>query len=165
MGSSDCGWEKGTPRQGAALITEPLITEPWQSDEAVQALCRGLAGYLSAVAKAIGVPEEGTSFEVSDTATAYLALDRKWPGRPGRDLMLVWCERMGWTVSLETGPAEPAMVLARLGGDSVPEPQAVAQFVTDALAEDGIEPLATAAVSEPNRLRLAESLTRYAIRS
>ncbi len=138
------------------------LTEPGLADDGARALSQGLAGYLSAVAEAIGVPAEGTTFEVSDTATAYIALDRRWSRHPGRDLMLVWSEHTGWTVSLETGPSEPPAVVARLGGaDRVPEPKAVAQFVTDALAGDGSQPGPPAVVSEPDRARLAESLTRY----
>ncbi|WP_255569966.1 hypothetical protein [Amycolatopsis sp. FDAARGOS 1241] len=34
------------------------------------ALARGLAGYVHAVATELGLPAEGTSFEISDTATA-----------------------------------------------------------------------------------------------
>ncbi|WP_245617441.1 DUF6292 family protein [Amycolatopsis taiwanensis] len=42
------------------------------------------------------MPPEATSFEVSDTATAYLGLARRWSARPVDDLMLVWSERHGW---------------------------------------------------------------------
>lgn len=98
-------------------------------------LSRGLAGYLRAVASAVGVPTEATSFEVSDTATAYLGLARRWPERPGDDLMLVWTERHGWTVAVETQPGEAPMVLAYFAGaDIVPAPSAVARFVTDVVA-------------------------------
>jgi hypothetical protein len=142
------------------------LTEPWSPDDGVWVLSVGLAGYLGAVADALGVPAEGTTFEVSDTVTAYLALNRRWPQRPGRDLMLVWGELTGWIVSVETDPGETPMVVARLGGaDSVPEPRVVAQFVTDALARNTAAPT-TLVVSVPSdRTHLAESLTRYAARS
>ncbi|MBP2326765.1 hypothetical protein JOF56_007150 [Kibdelosporangium banguiense] len=135
----------------------------FSADEAIRDLSRGLAGYLRAVAEAIGVPPEGTTFEISDTATAYLALARRWPGRPGRDLMLVWGERTGWVVSVETDPGEQPMVVARLGGnDPVPEPQTVARFVTEALTSQTSAPARPAAAIEANRARLAEGLIRYA---
>jgi hypothetical protein len=137
------------------------LSEPWSSDDGLQALSLGLAGYLSAVAEAIGVPSEGTTFEISDTATAYLALNRRWAGRPGKDLMLVWSERSGWTVSVETDPGEDTMVVARLGGDSVPEPEVVATFVADALAGDRIGFETPVVPIELNRVRLAERLNRY----
>jgi hypothetical protein len=139
------------------------LSEPWSPDDVVRALSLGLAGYLSAVAEAIGVPAEGTTFEISDTATAYLALNRRWSHRPGKDLMLVWSERTGWTVSVETDPSEDPMVVARLGADSVPEPDVVAQFVTDALAGDRAGFEAPVVPIELNRVRLAERLNRYVV--
>jgi hypothetical protein len=131
-------------RTGVALLepvadgdgeNEPVDTQWPETDlDCTQALSRGLAGYLAAVATAVAVPVEGTSYEVSDTATAYLALVGRLPDRPGRDLMLVWSEHAGWTVSVETQPTEPPVVLARLGGDPLPAPRSVARFVADALA-------------------------------
>lgn len=95
-------------------------------------LTRGLAGYLRAVAEAVEVSAEGTSFEISDTATAYLGLTRRWLGRPGDDLMLVWSELRGWAVAVETIPGEAPMVVAYFAGaDLVPAPTVVARFVAD----------------------------------
>jgi hypothetical protein len=137
-------------------------TVQWSADDEVRELSHGLAGYLRAVAGAIGVPSEGTTFEISDTATAYLAMARQWPGRPGRDLMLVWSERTGWIVQVETDPGEQPMVVARLGGrDPVPEPEVVAKFVADALAQERSDVAGPAVSMETNRAHLAEVLTRY----
>ncbi|MBM7809570.1 DUF6292 family protein [Saccharothrix algeriensis] len=93
-------------------------------------LTEGLAGYVRAVADQVGVPPEGTEYEVSDTATAYLALG----GGRDRDLMLVWSEEHGWSIAVETRPSEPPHVLAHLGVPLVPPPRAVARFVQDVLA-------------------------------
>jgi hypothetical protein len=71
---------------------------------------------------------------VSDTATAYLGLPQRWLERPELDLMLVWDERLGWYVGVETVPGDAPVVLAYLGGDAVPNPVVVARFVTDAVA-------------------------------
>ncbi|MEU4805893.1 DUF6292 family protein [Actinosynnema sp. NPDC023587] len=90
----------------------------------------GLAGYVYAVAEQVGVPPEGTEYEVSDTATAYLGLAEG----AGRDLMLLWSELHGWSIAVETDPSEPPVVLARLGVSLVPPPRAVARFVADVLA-------------------------------
>ncbi|TDV41702.1 DUF6292 family protein [Actinophytocola oryzae] len=98
-------------------------------------LGRRLAVYVDHVAAAVGVPTEATGYEVSDTATAYLGLDRRLPSRPDHDLMLLWDERLGWYVAVETTPAEGPAVVAYLDGDTVPTPDAVARFVTD-LASD-----------------------------
>ncbi|MGH3760585.1 DUF6292 family protein [Actinophytocola sp.] len=93
-----------------------------------------LCGYVRRVADAIGVPPEATGYEVSDTATAYLALSQRWIERPDRELMLAWDERLGWYVGVETAPAEPPVVVGYLGGDAVQSPAAVARFVADAVA-------------------------------
>lgn len=138
-------------------------SDPRPADGGVVSLTRGMGGYLRAVADAIGVPAEGTTFEISDTITAYLALSRRWVMRPDQDVMLVWGEHDGWAVSVETDPGETPMVIARFGGaDPVPEPDAVARFVTDALASrSAIVPPATA-FTALDRVRLAERLTPYA---
>jgi hypothetical protein len=123
---------------------------------------RGLGGYVHAVARAVGVSPEATSYEVSDTATAYLGLNRRVPKHPDRDLMLVWGERDGWLVAVETDPVEEPIVLAYLGGDVLPGPEAVARFVTDLVA--GGAPGQTTAPgfrSPGDRDELAERLARY----
>lgn len=115
----------------------------------------GLARYVRAVAEEIGVPPEGTEFEVSDTATAYLGLEG-----PGRDLMLLWNERRGWSIAVETDPTEKPVVVAHLGLPLVPPPDEVARFVDDVLAgkSGGAEPdFATT----QDRRRLAGRLSEY----
>ncbi|MGK4593747.1 DUF6292 family protein [Amycolatopsis japonica] len=92
---------------------------------------RALGAYVRAVAAAVGVPDESTTVEISDTATAYLGLPRRWPGRPGHDVMLVWNERRGWSLAVETDPGAAPIVLAHHGDDVVPAPDAVARFVAD----------------------------------
>lgn len=90
-----------------------------------------LASYVRHVARAVGVPADATGHEVTDTATAYLALDERSPAHPDHDLMLIWDERLGWYIAVETTPAEPPEVMTYLDGDIVPSPGTVAQFVTD----------------------------------
>jgi hypothetical protein len=94
-------------------------------------LSRRLAVYVDQVAAAIGVPADATGHEVSDTATAYLALDLRAAAQPDHDLMLVWDEHLGWYIAVETNPAETPVVMAYLDGDVVPPPAAVARFVAD----------------------------------
>lgn len=94
-------------------------------------LSQRLAVYVHQVATAIGVPTEATGYEVTDTATAYLALDQRSHTHPDHDLMLVWDERLGWYVAVETTPTEGPVVVAYLDGDTVPTPAAVARFVAD----------------------------------
>jgi uncharacterized protein DUF6292 len=97
-------------------------------------LSHSLARYVRQVAAAVGVPVEAVGYEVSDTATAYLGLAERLPEHAGRDLMLVWDERLGWHIGVENEPGEPVLVLCYLGGDAVPPPTTVARFVADAVA-------------------------------
>jgi hypothetical protein len=48
--------------------------------------------------------------------------------------MLLWDERHGWSVALETAPADDPVVLAYLGGDVLAEADEVHRFVEDVIA-------------------------------
>jgi hypothetical protein len=109
-----------------------LGLDEWQSVSSV--LARSLSAYVRQVAAAVGVPADAVGYEVSDTATAYLGLSQRLPEHAGRDLMLEWDERLGWSVGVETDPSEKPLVLGYLVGDTVPPPARVAQFVADAVA-------------------------------
>lgn len=93
-----------------------------------------LAVYVDQVATALGVPPEAIGCEVSDTATAYVGLERRWTAQPDRDLMLVWDEHLGWYLAVETTPAEPPVIVAYLHGAVVAPPDVVARFVRDTTA-------------------------------
>ncbi|WP_157767662.1 DUF6292 family protein [Actinosynnema pretiosum] len=125
-------------------------------------LADALADYVQVVAEAVGVSIEGTSFEVTDTATAYLALGERAEAHPGRDLMLVWSAPSGWVVSVETRPGEEPVVLSRPAGDLVPAPEAVAELVAEAVAggTGGGRPLAL--VREADWAGLAGRMRRRA---
>lgn len=97
-------------------------------------LLHALAGYIRQVATEVGVPTDAVGYEVSDTATAYLGLADRRAEQPGRDLMLVWDERLGWRIAVETVPGEAPLVVGTLDGDTVPTPGAVAMFVTEVVA-------------------------------
>lgn len=120
-----------------------------------------LAEYVRRVAATVGVPAEATGFELSDTATAYLGLTERLPDRPDQDLMLVWDERLGWYVGVETVPDAAPVVVAYLGGDEVvPEPAVVARFADEAVAgrrTSRIHPV----FPWDDRAELANRLTRY----
>jgi len=98
------------------------------------ALSQALARYVGQVAVAVGVPADAVGYEVSDTATAYLGLAARLPEHAGRDLMLVWDERLGWYVGVETHPDESPLVICYFGGDAVPPVDAVTQFVASVVA-------------------------------
>jgi hypothetical protein len=122
---------------------------------------RGLAGYVRAVAAALRVSEEATGFEISDTVTAYLALTERYPDCPGRDLMLVWGERDGWLVAVETQPTEPPVVVGYLGNaDILPSPGTVAGFVAGLLG--GRHPLGPRPAFPPlDAAELSARLSHY----
>jgi hypothetical protein len=130
--------------------------------DATGPLRRGLAGYVAAVAAAVHVPIEATDFEISDTATAYLALTARWVLRPGRDLMLLWNETHGWCVAVETAPAESPFILGYLGGDDVvPSPHTVAGFVTNLVNGPGRPYACPTFPVDDNRKELTQRLRRY----
>ncbi|QUQ67714.1 DUF6292 family protein [Kutzneria sp. CA-103260] len=143
--------------RGTLLEMLGLVDDEGRED-VTRALTLGLTGYLRAVANAVGEPAAGTSCEVSDTATAYIGLTVKGP----RDLMLVWSERDGWAVLVETAPAESPIVVSRLGGDDpAPPPWVVSRFVSDTLAEVPSQP-SPQAHHRQNRQQLADRLAAYA---
>jgi hypothetical protein len=148
--AADCG-----------ILLEMLgLVDDSEPDDVTRELTLGLTGYLRAVASAVGESASGTSCEVSDTATAYIGLTRRRP-LSGRDLMLVWSERDGWAVLVETDPAEPSIVVSRLGGDDpAPPPWVVARFVSDTLTSAPARPPAPAQ-HRPDRRRLADRLAGY----
>lgn len=98
------------------------------------ALARTLSGYVGRVAAAVKVPTDAVGYEVSDTATAYLGLTERLAEQPNRDLMLVWDERIGWSVGVETVPGEAPYVIGQLAGNTVPAPAVVAAFVADVVS-------------------------------
>ncbi|GLZ41950.1 DUF6292 family protein [Actinokineospora sp. NBRC 105648] len=144
--------------QSALLAMLGLPERAEQGPDEAAVLGRALGRYVRAVAEAVGVPVEGTSFEVTDTATAYLALSRRRPERPDQDLMLVWNERQGWAVSVEV--ASP-VVLARLDGDVVAAPRTVAEFVSTSIARGGPHRTLVAVPPPANRLHLAERMDHH----
>ena len=95
---------------------------------------RGLSRYVYSVAAALMVPRHAVHHEVSELSSAYLALPRRSPAFPELDLMLLWDERHGWSVALETAPADGPVVLAYLGGDVLAEADEVHRFVQDVIA-------------------------------
>nr|WP_237439749.1 DUF6292 family protein [Amycolatopsis rubida] len=100
---------------------------------AAPSLDSALAGYVRRVAEQIGIPLDAVTHEVTDTATAYLGLASGTAEHPRRDLMLVWDERLGWSVAIEPRGNDHPPVIRRLRGHIAPPPAAVAQFVADVL--------------------------------
>jgi hypothetical protein len=138
-----------------------MLGLPTPAMAATDGLAAALRPYVRAVATAVGVPADGTTCEVTDTATAYVALSRRWHAHPDRDLMLVWGEREGWGIAVETAPGETPVVLAYLSGDPVPHPDHVAAFVADSLASSGVGRRMVVLPATVDRRLLTESMNRW----
>ncbi|WP_370962621.1 DUF6292 family protein [Amycolatopsis sp. cg9] len=91
-------------------------------------LC-GLTGYLAEVSAAVGVGAESCTVDVDAPVSAYIALDARLGRCPDRDTALLWDERYGWSLAMETRSGEDLLVLAYLGRELVPRPARVRDFV------------------------------------
>ena len=110
-----------------------------------------LWGYLSEVTAELGIGLESCVLDHDIPVSAYIALDVRLPHYPGRDVALLWDERYGWSVAIETHSGEDLIVLRYLGGDSViPAPQSVARFVAAVEADDH-------ALGRPNAMIIREA--------
>jgi len=100
---------------------------------------RGLRCYVRLVAEAIGVSDEASLVQLDEPVCVYLALDRCPVCYPNSDLALVWDERHGWALALES------VGCARLGwldAGPLPAPRTVAAYVATACAGSGFGPAA-----------------------
>ncbi|WIX82887.1 DUF6292 family protein [Amycolatopsis carbonis] len=119
-------------RTDKALLLSILGLEP-AADTGPRDLEPALAEYTRQVAEQIGVPADAVTYEVTDTATAYLGLTRRTTDLPRRDLMLVWDERHGWYIAIEPRGNDQPPVISHLGIQIAPPPATVARFVADVL--------------------------------
>ncbi|UVS81421.1 DUF6292 family protein [Actinokineospora sp. UTMC 2448] len=102
---------------------------PTLSAEAIE---QGLRGYLAAVGDRLGIGLESCAVDLGPPLSAYLAVDQRLPDHPDRDAALLWDERHGWSVAVETHSGEDLIVVGYLGPDPLPRPDAVARFLRDA---------------------------------
>lgn len=125
------------------------------------ALQSALYAYLGRVASGLGVGPEAISYELADQASAYLALTARLSGWPDDDVALVWDQRSGWALALESNPGAELRVLAYYQQAQLPAPEHVVAFVNRLFA--GTESPATPPV--PPRFdmtELADRLCPYA---
>jgi hypothetical protein len=90
---------------------------------------RGLRRYIRQVGEALGLRGECSYVQADESACAYLALDGRLRRFPDRDVALLWDEQHGWAAAIETHSGADLMVVAYLGEDLLPSPQAVATWV------------------------------------
>jgi hypothetical protein len=94
----------------------------------------GLRGYVTLVAAALGAGLESWATDPYPLASAYIALDVRLARHPRRDVALLWDERLGWSVCVETHSGEDLIVVAYLGGELLAPPAAVQMFVEAVVA-------------------------------
>lgn len=92
------------------------------------AVTRSLHEYARAVARALGVVGDSWCVETEPRAEVYLALDVRLASFPDRDVALLWDERRGWSVAVETGSGEDLIVVETYAGGVRPPPEAVARW-------------------------------------
>ena len=89
-----------------------------------------LRGYLATVATGLGIGLESCTLDIDTPVSAYLAVDHKAAAYPDRDVALLWDERHGWSLAVETHSGEDLIVLADLDTDEVAPPaERVVAFV------------------------------------
>ncbi len=121
---------------------------------------RGLRRYVWSVADALGVGPGCCYIQLESPVQAYIPLDERLPRLPGSDVAVTWDETQGWAVGVEDGISAEVVPLCQLGGDALPEPSVVAEFVASFLAG---EPFHAPEPPQP-AADLAERLARYASR-
>ncbi len=127
-----------------------------------EAVIRGLHRYVRSVIEELGMRGNAFYAQLEPTAGAYIALDRKLPDHPDQDVALVWDERYGWSLALETNSSEDLITVAYHGLEILPSPAAVAAFTREVCAreDDGRSSTAPTGIRE-NDVTLAERLTGY----
>ncbi|WP_376775130.1 DUF6292 family protein [Saccharopolyspora phatthalungensis] len=96
---------------------------------------RALRGYLAATAGHLGVGLESCTVDLDLPTSAYLAVNRRLPEFPDRDLALLWDEVHGWAAAIETHSGEDLIVVSYLDTTTAtPPPQRVARFLQDLCA-------------------------------
>jgi hypothetical protein len=97
--------------------------EPWGR------AARGLWQYVRQVALALGCTGDAFLVQTDAPVSAYLPVTQQLYGFPGRDAALLWDSERGWSAEIED-----ELVVAELGGDPLPPPAEVAEFVADLVA-------------------------------
>lgn len=96
---------------------------------------RALHDYLATVAGALGIGMESCALDVDTPVSAYFAVDHKVAAYPDRDVAVLWDERRGWSVAMETHSGEDLILLAELASDTArPPADVVARFVAKVCA-------------------------------
>ena len=106
--------------------------EPWGRP------ARGLREHVRQVAAALGCTGDAFWVQTEEPVSAYLPVEQRFYGFPGRDAALLWDARHGWAAAVEdscadNSPVGNPLVVAYLG-ELLPDPDEVAAFVGDLVA-------------------------------
>lgn len=110
-------------------MTCTVISEPGRAVDFGMVAERALRSYVAGVAAAAGVGPESCTVDLDQPSSAYIALDYRSPGRPDRELALLWDERRGWSVAVETACREDLLVIDELGSPVRADPVTVRRFL------------------------------------
>ncbi|RSM79693.1 hypothetical protein DL991_12855 [Amycolatopsis sp. WAC 01375] len=121
-------------------------------------ILKGLHRYVSLVIEALGLHGDACCVQLEPIASAYIALERRLPNRPDRDVALLWDERHGWALGVETSSGEDLIVIGYQGLELLPPPRAVATFAESLYSDEAT------ALLEPPPLGAAESEDGLALR-
>lgn len=101
---------------------------------------RGLHRYVRLVSRALGLHGACSYVQSEDPLSAYIALDGRFSGFPDHDVALLWEETRGWSAAVETHSGEDLRVVAYLGTDVLPAPDAVAAWTRRLFQRDVVDP-------------------------
>jgi hypothetical protein len=123
---------------------------------------RGLRRYVWLVAEAVGVGTEAAVVQLHDPLGAYLALDSRHAAYPDRDLALLWDERHGWALGLETDSDADVRVLGYLAVELLPPPRVVGTYVERICRGGETGPARPPSFGELPAVDLTDRLAAYA---
>jgi hypothetical protein len=122
-------------------MADVLDQETVELDAELNVFAACLRRYLLAVAGTLGLDARACAINPRRPARGYLAVNIALARFSGRDLALSWDERYGWSAIVESDFGQHVTTIARLKGDTMPDPAAVQAFVDDLVAESRKRPV------------------------
>lgn len=130
--------------------------------EVDNAILKGLHRYVRLVIEALGLRGDAYCAQLEPITSVYVALEGRLPERPDRDVALLWDERHGWALAVETSSGEDLIVAGHLGAGLLPPPRVVAAFARSLLAGERSGQLEPPTFDATESEGLAGRLAEYA---